>query len=604
MNLSVVNRVFLFPLFIMMILSCAGNPDTADISLPEAVHEYQTSVENVENAENIAPVPVTPPVVPPVIPPAQQHSVHPVAQPSAGGLADEIRHLTETGVLSSMLRAIEIIRARDLGSSEFGRLMSGISATLIRLIYPDSPTRLPVVDLPQISGYTRIIREAERGNYTRPSLDSTDFLEHVLPFLAVVNQDDDISISVLRDLEKAARLQPSSIIPLYFSGIFYQRAGRNSEAIASYEQAYNKSNECYPAQINIARIRRLSGDTAAAISILAGLVVRYPDSMTVKRELAIAYYSQRDWSRALPAVDEILRSEPRDGQFLLLRASILIEQGQYTQANASLDTYASINANDRDYLYMRARVQFEGNRSRDSALNYLRSILRTSPNDVQALVYTVTLLMESQRQADQTEGRELLTRLRQLAGSAIEVLNLSLRDAVRRENWREAQGYVNQVLQTRRTNQDLTDAFNIERGLGNNARALAYAQELYQKDTANTEFTGIYVSALIDNGRRDEASTLLEARINSVPSGVIKGHYFYLRSRLQTNEDTALGDLRSSLFEDPRNLDAIIAMFMIYHNRREERRAVYYLRQALAISPDNPRLTRYVTEYASLLGRS
>jgi hypothetical protein len=42
-------------------------------------------------------------------------------------------------------------------------------------------------------------------------------------------------------------------------------------------------------------------------------------------------------------------------------------------------------------------------------------------------------------------------------------------------------------------------------------------------------------------------------------------------------------------------------MFEIYHNRREERRAVYYLRQALAIAPDNPRLKRYEREYASLL---
>jgi hypothetical protein len=33
-------------------------------------------------------------------------------------------------------------------------------------------------------------------------------------------------------------------------------------------------------------------------------------------------------------------------------------------------------------------------------------------------------------------------------------------------------------------------------------------------------------------------------------------------------------------------------MFEIYNQRREERRAVYYLKQALAIAPDNPRLNR------------
>jgi hypothetical protein len=45
-------------------------------------------------------------------------------------------------------------------------------------------------------------------------------------------------------------------------------------------------------------------------------------------------------------------------------------------------------------------------------------------------------------------------------------------------------------------------------------------------------------------------------------------------------------------------------MFEIYHRQREERRAVYYLRQALAIAPDNPRLKRYEKQYADLLGRN
>jgi Tfp pilus assembly protein PilF len=63
-----------------------------------------------------------------------------------------------------------------------------------------------------------------------------------------------------------------------------------------------------------------------------------------------------------------------------------------------------------------------------------------------------------------------------------------------------------------------------------------------------------------------------------------------------------MNDLRSSLFEDPRNLSALIAMFDIYHRRRDDRRAVYYLKQALSLAPDNPQLRRYETEYASLLG--
>jgi cytochrome c-type biogenesis protein CcmH/NrfG len=304
-------------------------------------------------------------------------------------------------------------------------------------------------------------------------------------------------------------------------------------------------------------------------------------------------------------VDDILQNDPRNGEFLLMKAHILIEQGNFSQANAPLDTYASINPNNRQYLFLRARQQAEGNRNRDSALNYLRSIIRTDPEDQEAVVYAAGLLMESQRSADQEEGRTLLGRLRQTSGSSssIEVLSLSLRDAVQRENWRDAQGHLNRILPVRRTDQDLHDAYIVERGLNSNARALTFARELYERDTAKNEYIAVYISALIDNGRREEASRLLESRLASVSAGSDKSRYFFLRSRIQ-NEEAALGDLRSSLFEDPRNLDALIAMFEIYHRRREERRAVHYLRQALAISPENPRLKRYETEYASLLGRN
>ena len=535
-------------------------------------------------------------------PPPDNLEEYPIQQQLSEGITEEVRSLTETGILPSMLRAIELIRSRDLAGVEFGRMMIGINTMLIRFIYHDSVVRLPAIDLPQTHNYTRIIRETERGNYVRPLENSTDFFEHILPFLAINDQTgQDIFPSVFGDLEKAALLRPNSVVPHYFRGLLYERIGQYVSAEAAFNQAYEISNECYPALTGIARVRRLAGNLEDAIAIYSDLTIRYPDSLYIKKELASSLYQNRDWARALPAIEEILLTEPRNGDFLLMRAFILLERGQFSQSNAVLDSYASINPNNRDYLYMRARIQVEGSRNRESALNYLRSILRTSPNDEEALILAAGLLMESQRPVDQAEAREFLGRLQQTSGSSISVLSLSLRDAVQRENWQQAQDYLNRILTQRRTIQDLIDGYNIERRLGNNARALAYARELYESNTANNEYAAIYVSALIDNNNRTEASRLIETRLAASLTSTLRAQFFYLRSRLQTNEEAALGDLRSSLFEDPRNLDALIAMFEIYHSRRDERRAVYYLRQALAISPDNPALRRYEIEYAPLL---
>lgn len=503
-----------------------------------------------------------------------------------------------------MTQALELIQSRGLAGVDFGRMMNGINTVLINLVYPGSKINLPVLDLPQTFGYTRIIREAERGNYVRPPENSTDFFEFILPFLAInANSSPETLADALNDLQKAAEMRPNSVLPPFFRGLIYERGRQYALSEAAFKQAYEISNECYNALAGIARVIGLSGRREEAAALFSDLVINYPDNISIKRQLAIIHYENRDWSRAGPAVDEILQREPRDGDFLLMKARILIEQGSFTQAHAPLDAYSSINANNRFYLFLRARLQAEGNRNRDSALNYLRSIIRTNPNDEEALVYAVRLLMESQRPADQTEGRELLGRLQQMSNSSTAVLSLSLRDAVNRESWQEAQGFLNRILAGRRTVQDIVDAYHIEHGLGNNARALAFARELYDRDNSNNDYIAVYISALIDNGRREEASRLLESRLSAQNGGAARSRFYFLRSRIQSNEEAALGDLRSSLFEDPRNLDALIAMFEIYHRRREERRAVYYLKQALAIAPNNPRLKRYEPEYASLLGR-
>jgi Tfp pilus assembly protein PilF len=207
--------------------------------------------------------------------------------------------------------------------------------------------------------------------------------------------------------------------------------------------------------------------------------------------------------------------------------------------------------------------------------------------------------MESNRPVEQAEGRGLLDRLLKADSPSLAVIGLALADAIRRAAWADARSYVTVLLNGRRSSADLLNAYTVERGIGNNAQALAYARELYQKEPNSEDANIAYISALLDTGRLDEAARLIDARINNAAGGAAKASYHFLRSRTRgANEDARLNDLRSCLFEDPRNFNALLAMFDIYRQRKDDRRAVYYLKQALAISPDNPQLRRYEKEYA------
>jgi predicted Zn-dependent protease len=490
-----------------------------------------------------------------------------------------------------------------LESTEFGRVMTAAAVTLLQKLYPAVQSDLPHADPPQTHAYTKILREAERGIYTTPYPASRDYLEHVLPFIAFLQESrSERLMSALPDLEKALDLNPASVLAPFFLGLVYERSGRMDEAFDAYARAYGLFAGCYPAAIGLARVMESRGQRQDAIKVLQDLVIRNPDNITIKRQLALAYYRDQDWSRAEPAIAEILQRDARDRQFTLMRAHVLVEQGQFLQAQAPLDVYGAMDANNRLYLFLRARVQAEAYRNRDAALNYLRSILRNNPDDDEAATYAARLLMESNRREDQAEGSELLHRLLDTPSPPPQVRNLAVQDAIRRQAWKEAQSHLEPLLRERRSSQDLLNSFTIEHGLGNNAAALQAARELYERDPANEDSIVAYVSALIDTGRTDEAGRMIETRLANLGGGVLKGRYYYLRSRLRGSEESAMNDLRSCLFEDPRNLNALIAMFEIYHRRRDDRRTVYYLKQALALAPDNPQLKRWEAEYAALLG--
>jgi tetratricopeptide (TPR) repeat protein len=496
--------------------------------------------------------------------------------------------------------------------------MNAAATLIIQRLYPDTRSQLPPVDLPRTHAYTRIIREAEAGNYILPPAGSVDYLEYVLPFLALFfigsSEPPPAATAIL---EKAEGLNPGSVLAPYFLGLLHERRGDPAAAAAAYERAYQISEECYPAILALIRIRSLDGDRQKTVRDLQDLVTRYPDNLAVKRFLARSYYEAGDWSRADSAIAEILQNDRGNGEFILMRAHVLVETGRFPQAQTPLDLYASINAQNPLYLFLRARVQAEGFRNRDAALNYLRAIMRSpaSPRGSsgqtgslpgthvleEASVYAARLLMESPRAEDQREGRELLRQLTSATNPSPAALSLAVRDAIRREEWREARDTLTRLLAERRDSQDLLDAYTVEHGLGNNAAALSYARELYDKDNGNEDAVTAYISALIDTGRQSEAARMIESRLGTASGGTLKSRYYYLRSRVRNDEEQILNDLRSSLFEDPRNLSALIAMFEYYHRHRDERRAVYYLRQALALAPDNPQLKRYEWEYAALL---
>ena len=87
-------------------------------------------------------------------------------------------------------------------------------------------------------------------------------------------------------------------------------------------------------------------------------------------------------------------------------------------------------------------------------------------------------------------------------------------------------------------------------------------------------------------GNRDVVLKYIDSLLPDA-SSKMKSYLYYVRSFLQITEDKSLADLRSSLSMNPRNSDALFRLYEIYYEKKDYRKAQYYLRQVVAINPNN-----------------
>ncbi|GMO59614.1 MAG: hypothetical protein Ta2G_19630 [Termitinemataceae bacterium] len=67
----------------------------------------------------------------------------------------EIKDLVQTGTYNSLRLAVDTVNKYSIGNTEFGRLMQGIAVTILRKVYFDIDSSLPVIDLPAVNTYSK-----------------------------------------------------------------------------------------------------------------------------------------------------------------------------------------------------------------------------------------------------------------------------------------------------------------------------------------------------------------------------------------------------------------------------------------------------------------
>jgi Tfp pilus assembly protein PilF len=513
----------------------------------------------------------------------------PEIEPSSffASIPKETLRAVEIGSPAQLRRAASSLYKSGGGYSLPESVLLNVCAEVTRLAWPSSP---PIQDKPPVTeknAYTGALDSVRLGIYD-VSTGNVDFLTDLLPSLILLTSStrNDYYARSEGDLKAALNLNGDSVLVNYLLGILCKKKGDGEGAFKYFQEALRLDGTCFEVRLAFASSLYGLGRLSEAEQAAARLLSSYPDSVQALKLAAEIAFAQKKYPQAGEYVARVLQQEPENSYYLLFRARILILTGEYIKAASLLDAYSRTDNTSRDYLLLRAQIQSGWNKNTPAAIATVEQALSLYPSDSEVILLAAKLAGAAGRRiAGRTAGDYANLILAKTPDDPA-ALAIVVADAVSKRRWMDA--YRSSVI-IQKQSPSLGDSIThvvICLALGNNAEARSMAESLYARDGENDDVRQVYIKMLVAQGERIRALGLINTWLSAAKPSM-KSFLYWQRSLLGADGSEILNDLRLSLTSDPRNSDALMEMYTYYFTHKDYRKAQYYLKQVVALNPND-----------------
>lgn len=519
-------------------------------------------------------------------------------------VSSEVLQLIEDGSPFSINQAYSILRKDNQELSGEEKILLKVGEQIMKLVWPSQRITFTADEVSSQNPYIGAIESAKRGIYDT-STGNSDFLSLALPSLVLVvsknseNYYEEAKIS----LNKALELNPESVFVNYLSGICSFKSGNFEESLTYLKKAEAKSPDTSEILFSLSECFYKMQNYEQSLVYAQNLVQKNPVSVPALKLCAESTFQLKKFDECELYVARVLQQEPENAYYVLFRAKILIQKGDYLRAASLLDVYAKSDSENRDYLILRSKVQKDWNKNVTAALNTLEKALSLYPNDNEIILSAAVLAIEMNRKIGGKSAGELVSIILKEDPSNVQALEIQIDEYIQKKQWNEAYSLSSKLLSLSNAPENAVFThINICLNCGRINEAWEIINPLYEKNPDNEEVLTNYIQVMVASNRKNEALNLInELLANS--SSKMKSFLYYQKSFLDLNEDSILVDLRSSLTANPRNKDALFRLYQIYFNKKEYRKAQYYLKQVVALSPSDNSLMELNRELEILLSK-
>lgn len=518
-------------------------------------------------------------------------------------VSPEILDAVYDGSSSSLQKAISLLGRIGSDERQFPEnVLLSVSISMMKILWPSVPFDENPPEVTGDNAYTAAVTSARNGMYDF-NTGNSDFLSRALPslVLAVSSSRSDYFDEASQNLKNCLSEKEDSVFVNYLYALLCRRQNQFEEALEHLKLADENSPETQEILYALARTCYDIKNYEESEKLVENLLSKNSSNRNYLKLCAYSSFANGKLEKAELYVNRVLQTEPTNSEFMLFRTKILIEKKEYIRAASLLDAYARTDSSSRDYLFLRFAVQKDWNKNITAATETIQKALELYPEDSEITLAAASLASENNVSINGYSGEELADQILSKEPENVEAKKIKIASLVQKENWSEAYNESSSLVKDLPGDTDLLFThvrICLESGKSNEAWRIA--SSLYSKNPSDENVLQCYIKVLVSTSRKSEASRLISSLLPSA-SARMKSFLYYERSFLSGTENEILADLRSSLTSNPRNRDALLRLYRIYFNKKEYRKAQYYLKQVVAISPKDEKILELNRQLDSLI---
>ncbi len=403
--------------------------------------------------------------------------------------------------------------------------------------------------------------------------------------LALLVKDDAAALALARRWQALAPTDDPARQALALALLRNQQVDEAAEYLEAVRLAARAQDQ-HRGFATIASLLGQAGDQQAALRVMQQFRDRYPRSEFAQYYHGMLAAAAEESDLALASLDRALALDPKMAAAHLLRARILLDQGDRDQALAGLRRAVAAMPRDRNLRMSYARLLIDAGQM-DQARREFAILLNQDPKDNDSL-YALGVLAAETRQFDLAEGYflDLIKRNVRLADVYFELGRIEEQrgDYVKAREWYERVSDEERYLSARmRLGVVLAKAGDPTSTVNQHFDELRRAHPQHGISLYLAE-----AEALREAERYPEAFATLERALKMHPEDQDLRYARALAAEKIDRLDILERDLRAILADDPQNAHALNALGYTLADRTDRHQeALGYIEQALALLPDD-----------------